>query len=192
MAKRKDVLTTGEVANICNVAPRTVTKWFDSGKLKGYRIPGSRDRRIPLNELRRFMKAHNIPVAALRDISKLRVLIVDSDVEAVSGLKVVLERAGYEIQTALGGFDAGIISQKFQPHVLLVKFGAEGIEAEKICRNLRSKEDLEATKVIATASQLSSNEAQLLLSKGFDAVIADLSDVDSVVRTIEEVTAIIY
>ena len=114
MAKRKkDVLTTGEVANSCNVAPRTVTKWFDSGKLKGYRIPGSRDRRIPLNELRRFMKVHNIPAAALRDISKLRVLIVDSDVEAVSGLKVVLERAGYEIQSALGGFDAGVISQKF-------------------------------------------------------------------------------
>jgi len=45
MQKRKDVLTTGQVAQICNVAPRTVTKWFDSGRLKGYRIPGSKDRK---------------------------------------------------------------------------------------------------------------------------------------------------
>ena len=43
---QKEVLTTGEVARICRVAPRTVSKWFDTGKLRGYRIPGSRDRRI--------------------------------------------------------------------------------------------------------------------------------------------------
>ena len=36
----KDVLTTGEVAKICNVAARTVSKWFDSGQIEGYRIPG--------------------------------------------------------------------------------------------------------------------------------------------------------
>ena len=61
MAKGKKVLTTGEVAEICNVASRTVGKWFDGGLLKGYRIPGSRDRRIPVGELVRFMKAYEIP-----------------------------------------------------------------------------------------------------------------------------------
>ena len=60
--KVKDVLTTGEVAKICNVAPRTVSKWFDSGALHGYRIPGSKDRRIPLNQLIRFMKQHGMPL----------------------------------------------------------------------------------------------------------------------------------
>ncbi len=38
------VFTTGQVAKICKVAPRTVSTWFDSGRLKGYRIPGSQDR----------------------------------------------------------------------------------------------------------------------------------------------------
>src|ERR1700761_2602404 len=60
--KVKDVLTTGEVAKICNVAPRTVSKWVDSGALHGYRIPGSKDRRIPLNQLIRFMKQHGMPL----------------------------------------------------------------------------------------------------------------------------------
>ena len=61
MAKGKNVFTTGEVAKICNVASRTVTKWFDNGLIKGYRIPGSRDRRIPVNELCKFMKEHGMP-----------------------------------------------------------------------------------------------------------------------------------
>jgi excisionase family DNA binding protein len=61
MAKANNVFTTGEVARICNVAARTANKWFDRGLLGGYRIPGSKDRRVPVKELKRFMKAHNIP-----------------------------------------------------------------------------------------------------------------------------------
>ena len=61
MAKGRNVFTTGEVAEVCNVAARTVSKWFDRKLLKGYRIPGSKDRRIPIGELVRFMKAYEIP-----------------------------------------------------------------------------------------------------------------------------------
>ena len=61
MAKGRKVLTTGNVAQVCNVATRTVVKWFDEGLLEGYRLPGSKDRRIPIAELVRFMKKHNIP-----------------------------------------------------------------------------------------------------------------------------------
>jgi len=61
MVKGKNVLTTGDVARICNVAPRTVSSWFDKGLLSGYRIPGSSHRRIPVEELIRFMEEHSIP-----------------------------------------------------------------------------------------------------------------------------------
>ena len=61
MAKGRNVFTTGEVAKVCNVAPRTVSKWFDRKLLKGYRIPGSKDRRIPIPELVAFMKKYEIP-----------------------------------------------------------------------------------------------------------------------------------
>src|SRR5947199_7093143 len=74
--KVKDVLTTGEVAKICNVAPRTVSKWFDSGALHGYRIPGSKDRRIPLTQLIRFMKQHGNPPNGLMT-GQTRGMIVD-------------------------------------------------------------------------------------------------------------------
>jgi predicted site-specific integrase-resolvase len=62
MAKGKNVLTTGDVAKICRVAPRTAQKWFDTGLLNGYLIPGSKDRRIPIAELKRFMEQNNMPM----------------------------------------------------------------------------------------------------------------------------------
>ena len=62
-----EVFTTGRVARICKVAPRTVSKWFDSGRLKGYRIPGSQDRRIPREFLIKFLKEHDMPLGDLKD-----------------------------------------------------------------------------------------------------------------------------
>ena len=99
----KDVLTTGEVAKICNVAPRTVSKWFDSGQIKGYRIPGSKDRRIPVASLIQFMKDHGIPMDGVHS-GKPRVLVVDDEREIVETLqRVLVEQAGYEVRVSVNG-----------------------------------------------------------------------------------------
>ena len=56
------VFTTGQIARVCHVAPRTATKWIDSGVLKGYRLPGSRDRRVTRADLLRFLTEHGMPL----------------------------------------------------------------------------------------------------------------------------------
>jgi excisionase family DNA binding protein len=192
MAKGKNVLTTGDVAKICNVAPRTVSKWFDSGQLKGYRIPGSKDRRIPVSELIRFMKMHNMPTSAL-PVGKIRVLIVDSNPDAASALAELLSsQADYDVQSVHGSFETGMTAQKFAPHVLLINLLAEGIAAEDLCKTIRADEDLQTMKVIALANRLSESESTALLHKGFDGFVSDPSDIDEIITTIEETTAIIY
>lgn len=192
MAKGKNVLTTGDVAKICNVAPRTVSKWFDSGQLKGYRIPGSKDRRIPVSELIRFMKAHNMP-ATMFPVGKIRVLVVDSNEDAASSLADTLRtRADYEVETVRSNFETGATAQKFAPHVLLVSLLAEGIDATGICKSIRANEDLQTIKIIALANQLSDSESTALLQKGFDGYISNAGDADEVIKKIEEATAIIY
>src|ERR1700710_2983501 len=111
-AKLKDVLTTGEVAKICNVAPRTVSKWFDTGALTGYRIPGSKDRRIPLTQLIKFMKHHGMPLNGLMT-GATRVMIVDDEADIVEVLEKILEdEAKYEVEVAKSGFMAGIMAEK--------------------------------------------------------------------------------
>jgi len=192
MAKGKNVLTTGDVAKICNVAPRTVSKWFDNGQLKGYRIPGSKDRRIPVSELIRFMKANNMPAPTL-PVGKIRVLIVNGDDGAASALADTLRtQADYEVQTANSNFETGTIAQKFAPHVLLVSLLAEGIDATSICKSIRTNEDLQTIKIIALANQLSDSESAALLQKGFDGSISNSGDTGEIIKKIEEATAIIY
>lgn len=192
MSKGKNVLTTGEVAKICNVAPRTVSKWFDKGQLKGYRIPGSKDRRIPLNELVRFMKSHQMPLTSL-PVGKLRVLIVDSDQEAASNLSQVLaEKGNYDVKVVSSTFETGMITQRFIPHVLLINMLAEDIEAKQICKSIRSDAELQAVKIIAIVNQLSNSEATALLQKGFDNYLPKSATVEEIIKMIEEATAIVY
>ena len=192
MAKGKNVLTTGDVAKICNVAPRTVSKWFDSGQLKGYRIPGSKDRRIPITELVRFMKTHNIPTTGLQ-AGKIRVVIADSNnKEATAMADTLRNKADYEVEIAKSAFEAGTMAQKFSPHVLLVNLLDKNMDAAEICRNIRATEDLQTIKLIAIANQLSESEAAALLQKGFDGYVSNPADVMEVIRKIEQSTAIIY
>lgn len=192
MAKGKNVLTTGDVAKICNVAPRTVSKWFDSGQLKGYRIPGSKDRRIPVSELIRFMKAHNMPTEAL-PVGKIRVLVVDSNKEAASNLSNALKTKGnYEVQAVGTNFDAGAVAQKFAPHVLLINLLAEEINATRICKSIRSNEELQTIKILALANHLNDSESTALLQKGFDGHVSNPSEVAEVIKQIEEAIAIVY
>ena len=192
MAKGKNVLTTGDVARICNVAPRTVSKWFDSGQLKGYRIPGSKDRRIPFNELIRFMKSHNMPIDALH-AGKIRVLIVDSSSSSASALADVLRnKADYEAQTVSSNFETGATVQRFSPHVILINLLAGGIDVADICRNIRDNEELQAIKIIALANHLSESETAALLRKGFDSCVTNPDDITEVIKKIEEATSIVY
>src|SRR5512134_3842153 len=108
--KKKTVLTTGQVARICNVAPRTVSKWFDTGQLRGYRIPGSKDRRIPLQQLVRFMKAHGMPLDEL-ETGHTRLLIADPEAELTGLLQQALtSTAEYDVRTADSIFEAGALT----------------------------------------------------------------------------------
>jgi len=192
MVKGKNVLTTGEVAKICNVAPRTVSKWFDSGQLKGYRIPGSKDRRIPVNELIRFMRLHNMPTPAIA-VGKIRVLIADAGgASAVPLAQALQSKADFEVKTARGNFETGVLVERFAPHVLLINLLAEGLAADEICRGIREDEELQTIKIIALAQHLSEPEAKALLQKGFDDYVCEPADVMAVIKKIDEATAIVY
>lgn len=60
------VLTTGQVAQIFSVNINTVIKWFDEGKLGGFRLPRSNERRIYRESVVDFMTAHGITPELLK------------------------------------------------------------------------------------------------------------------------------
>ena len=188
----KDVLTTGEVAKICNVAARTVSKWFDAGQIEGYRIPGSKDRRIPVQSLMNFMQEHAIPFDGLMS-GHTRVLIVDQDQDVLDTLeRVFSEQTEYVVQSCSNPFSAGIECERFRPHVMLFDLSMCGEDYASFTNNLRSGEDLQSTKIIAMSGRLTDGQVTRLTCSGFDGVLRKPFTVRQVVDAIEQAVAVIY
>lgn len=191
MPFEKDVLTTGEVAKICNVAPRTVSKWFDTGVLKGYRIPGSKDRRIPVSQLMRFMKEHGIPFDGISS-GKTRILIVDDEQEIVDVLqKALSEQANYDVRTATNGFQAGLEADRFKPHIMLLDVHLGEADVRNIANLVRGDDDLQITKIIAMSGKMTDGQLQGLRTSGFDGYLKKPFQVRQVIETIESATSLV-
>lgn len=188
MGAEKKVLTTGDVAKICCVAPRTVSKWFDSGQLRGYRIPGSKDRRIPLEHLVRFMRTHGIPLNGL-DIGKKRILVLDNDHALCDALKNTLtEEDGYEVYTSSTAFEAGSATQMLQPNVLLVDVHLPDVEPQSISRFFRSEGELRSVLLIGTGHDLCNGSGQSLLQHGFDGYLSKPFTIRELIELIDSIT----
>jgi excisionase family DNA binding protein len=150
----KKVFTTGQVAKICQVAPRTVSKWFDSGKLRGYRIPGSQDRRIPRENLIRFLKDNNMPLGILEEEELHKILIIGAEDVFVERLQQLLpESDDFKYELASSGFEAGIKAQSFHPDTIVIDLSLGRSEAIQIAQNLRRDEAYAKTLIIALASE---------------------------------------
>jgi len=113
---RKRVYTTGQVAKICMVTPRTVCKWVDDGRLKGYRIPGGNDRRIPTEQFVRFLKENNFPLDMMPLAAVPYVVTVCLP---PNERQRVVRSASHEFGHADNEFEAGILCQ-IAPDVLIV------------------------------------------------------------------------
>jgi excisionase family DNA binding protein len=186
MTSRRNVLTTGDVARICNVAPRTVSKWFDTGQLRGYRIPGSKDRRIPLDQLVKFMRLHGMPLDGIEN-GRMRILILDGDNSFAASLKDVLLRTdGFEVCTASSALEAGAATAELKPQVVLVDVDMGDLTPKAMCRFARSLPPDSKPCLIGTARLMDEARGQGLLQDGFQAFLAKPFDVRSLMRLIEQ------
>jgi excisionase family DNA binding protein len=166
----RKVFTTGQVAKICKVAPRTVSKWFDSGRLRGYRIPGSQDRRIPRDNLIRFLKEHGMPLGELEEEGLHKVLVIGAEKLFLDRIRELLpESEDYKLEVAASGFEAGIQAESFHPDTIIVDLAMGRSEGLQIAGNLRRNPQYEETLIIALALEDEASP-EGLLNFGFNEV----------------------
>lgn len=178
------VFTTGQVAQVCKVSQQTVIRCFDSGRLKGFRVPGSRFRRIPRESLISFMKSNQIPLDAL-ETGKKRVLVVDDDEAIVEMFTELLGRDGrFEVRTASTGYEAGIKTEQFRPDVILLDYKLPDINGTGVCRTIRRNSDYEHIRIIIISGVADPDEVEELRSAGADEFIRKPFDINEVISRI--------
>lgn len=160
MTAPKDVLTTGDVARLCRVTIRTVIKWYEEGRLEGYRLPGSRDRRFTRAAVERFLRDSGLPF----DLSGVaqgerRVLVVDDD----GGVRTLIAAAladlpAVAVRTAGSGWEAGLLTASWQPHLLLVDFRLGDTTGDEVVRTIRAMDELPQPAIVVMSAHLAEDE----------------------------------
>jgi excisionase family DNA binding protein len=171
-ASAKQVFTTGEAAELCNVSQQTIIRCFDSGRLNGFRVPGSRFRRIPRIDLIRFMRANDIP-HAIFDSGILRVLAVDDDPIIIRMLEDLLGNDDrFELRTAVSGYEAGMMTKEFRPDVILLDYMLPDINGNIVCERIKSDSELKDTRIIIISGVVRETEIKSLLDAGAEEFIS--------------------
>lgn len=178
----KTVFTTGEAAKICKVSQQTIIRCFDSGQLKGFRVPGSRFRRIPRDLLYQFMRENGIPTDALES-GKRKVLIVDDDQDLVDVMVDVFERdSRFDVKTANNGFDAGMMVKDFRPDLVVLDVMLPDINGKEVCQRVRSDSNLDEVKVICISGMVEEDKVSDLMDAGADDFMQKPFDADALLE----------
>jgi excisionase family DNA binding protein len=164
----KTVFTTGEAAKICKVSQQTIIRCFDSGQLKGFRVPGSRFRRIPREQLFVFMRDNGIPTDALES-GKRKVLIVDDDHELVELITDVLERdSRFEVRSVNNGFDAGMMVKEYRPDLIVLDIMLPDINGKEVCQRVRNDKSTDDVRIICISGMVEEDKVGELKAAGAD------------------------
>jgi excisionase family DNA binding protein len=174
----KTVFTTGEAAKICKVSQQTIIRCFDNGQLKGFRVPGSKFRRIPREALYRFMRDNGIPTDALES-GKRKALLVDDDLELVELMsKVLLEDGRFEVRVANNGFDAGMMVKDYRPDIIILDVMLPDINGKEVCQRVRADPALEGVHILCISGLVEEEKIQELRLAGADDFMAKPMDFD--------------
>ena len=165
------------------MAPRTVSKWFDSGQLKGYRIPGSKDRRIPRAALLEFMEEHGIPLNGMGS-DKLRALVIGNQDPSNTHLERILTENEFEVQSAESVFAAGILAERHKPQVIIWKVEGDPQKANQIPEDIKAIAQLCKAKLLAVSN--GANNGQGLQDCGFDACLSEPVDETKLIGVIRD------
>ena len=168
--KAKKVLTTGDVARLCNVNFRTVLRWIERGELAAYKLPGRGDNRIRREDFLEFVAVNQMPVPDGFRTDRQRVLVVDDEAQMASSIRRALTREGFDVKTASDGFRAGTYLGTFAPAVVTLDLQMPELSGFDVMSFVRQTPGLEHTRILVV-SGLEQSELDRAISEGADAAL---------------------
>lgn len=164
-------LTSGEIASYCDVNLRTVIRWIENGKLKGFKLPGRGNNRVLVDDFIDFLERHDMPIPAqLQGDATPSILIVDDEMPVARSIQRVARRAGYDTIIATGGFEAGVKLSQYNPRLMTLDLSMPGMDGYSVIQFTREQEAYKKLKILVI-SALDDASLQKALDMGADAAL---------------------
>lgn len=117
-----------------------------------------------------------------------RILVVDDDpgVREVIADALKYDDAGYEVETAIDGVDAGMKLERFQPDLIVLDVIMPGMGGLEVCNRIRNQSELDDTKIIILTGAPDGGKAETSLVYGADLFLQKPQPIDVLLAHIEE------
>ena len=166
----EDILTVFKASKQCNVSPKTIINWIESGHITAYKTVGGH-RRIKKADLVAFMTKQGIPISEDAPVEeRIRILVVDDDPIIVETIVQSLEEDehDYEVISASDGFEAGIQVSHFKPHLLILDIMMPDIKGYEVCKKIKGDEETKDIKIIVLSAYLDEEKFKKMKEYGAD------------------------
>lgn len=168
--------TTGKIAKLCEVAPRTVSQWIDKGLLRGYRIPGSQDRRVRKEELVKFLRNTGVYCKDIENKLTNTALVISQDQVFVSSLEsAIRDEETLTIKFANNPFLAGYLFHECSPLVIVADLVGSTINFLDLIQSAKAIEWNFSTVVLARVLGKDSDRFRQIQSSVVETASADCS-----------------
>jgi CheY-like chemotaxis protein len=128
-------------------------------------------------------------IAAVPDLSGLRVLVVDDNVDAASSLAMLLRTEGHEIRITHDGMAALRVAHEFRPHVVFLDIGLPGLDGFEVARALRREPSVEGILLVAMTGCGQRGDRERSREAGFDHHLVKPAEFDRVRQILASVDA---
>jgi CheY-like chemotaxis protein len=139
------------------------------GHLKGYKIRARATVAARADAAVREGARDPARRARLEPPSRCRILIVDDEEAVVSILEEYLRQMGqFDWQVARNGYEAGLKTRSFRPHLLLTDYNLGDITGGQVAESIRADDELAEMKIVVFSGFVSESEALQLKARGVD------------------------
>ena len=123
-----------------------------------------------------------------RPVSRLRLLVVDDNVDAAEALSQLLKQSGHEVRLATDGPAALDTVAQAAPDVIFLDIGMPGMSGYDVARALREMPRGEEFVIVAVTGWGTAEDKSKAKAAGFDHHLTKPADFDAVEQILESVT----
>jgi PAS domain S-box-containing protein len=121
--------------------------------------------------------------------SRLRILLVDDNIDAASMLGMLLEAQGYLVQVEYDAHAALAQAASIVPDVCILDIGLPDMDGNALARELRRQPATSHAKLIAVTGYGEQRDREAGMAAGFDSYFSKPVDTDKLHRILEEVAS---
>ncbi|MBL4889030.1 MAG: response regulator [Candidatus Lindowbacteria bacterium] len=159
-------------AKLLGVGKTTVQRWIDSNVIPSHRTMGGH-RRVFISDVYSIANKMNLTVNRLVPKATPSLLIVDDEEPILENLSLFCRNAcpNTMVLTANSGFQAGVLTNRFKPQLVMIDIRMPGMSGIEVCRSIKSEPETAQARIIGITAYRDTPEIQEIYDAGASGIL---------------------